>query len=119
MDSEDSDQTGRMPRLIGVFIPFCWFCHETAQLLISFAVPSISLLGHCDSKGFNEKTISCLSNLASPVPENRRGKYVTVILAFLNEFYINYCLHSVLVFLVFICWFQNKTPKESYLMIVK
>ena len=35
-DSEDSDQTGRMPMLIWVFagahISFCWFCHEAAQL---------------------------------------------------------------------------------------
>ena len=34
--SEDSDQTGRMSRLIGVFapahMPFCWFCHEAAQM---------------------------------------------------------------------------------------
>ena len=26
VDSEDSDQTGRMP--------FCWFCHEAAQIII-------------------------------------------------------------------------------------
>ena len=34
-DSEDSDQTGRMPRLIcrhWAHMPFCWFCHEAAQL---------------------------------------------------------------------------------------
>ena len=34
-DSEDSDQTGRMPRLIWVFAgstqSFCWFCHEAAH----------------------------------------------------------------------------------------
>ena len=32
MDDEASDQTGQMPRLIGVFavvqMPFCWFCHQ-------------------------------------------------------------------------------------------
>ena len=54
-----------------------------------------------------------------PLFQRIEGENMLVILAFLNEFYINYCLHSVLVFLVFICWFQNKTPKESYLMIVK
>ena len=34
--SEDSDQTGRMPRLIWVFAGHTchyWFCHEVAQLL--------------------------------------------------------------------------------------
>ena len=34
-DSEDSDQTGLMPRLIWVFAgaqSFCWFCHEAAQM---------------------------------------------------------------------------------------
>ena len=34
--SEDSDQTGRMPRLIWVFAGrtvFCWFCHEVAHFL--------------------------------------------------------------------------------------
>ena len=34
-DSEDSDQTGRMPRLIRVFaghMSFCWFCQEAAHL---------------------------------------------------------------------------------------
>ena len=34
-DSEDSDQTWRMPRLIRVFagrILFCWFCCEAAQM---------------------------------------------------------------------------------------
>ena len=34
-DSEDSDQTGRMPRLIWVrwaHMPFCWFCHEAAHI---------------------------------------------------------------------------------------
>ena len=33
--SEDSDQTGRMPRLIWVFAvrtSFCWFCHAAAHL---------------------------------------------------------------------------------------
>ena len=35
-DIEDSDQTGRMHSLIWVFagshMPFCWFCHEAAQV---------------------------------------------------------------------------------------
>ena len=34
-DSEDSDQTGRMPSLIWVVASahsLCWFCHEAAQL---------------------------------------------------------------------------------------
>ena len=34
-DSEDSDQTGHMPRLIWVFIghmSFCWFCREVAHM---------------------------------------------------------------------------------------
>ena len=34
-DSEDSDQTGWMPRLICLcwaHMPFCWFCHEAAQM---------------------------------------------------------------------------------------
>ena len=32
--SEDFDQSGRMPRLIGVFadMPFYWFCHDAAHL---------------------------------------------------------------------------------------
>ena len=37
-DSEDSDQTGRMPRLIRVFAgctPHCWFCHEMAHVFSS------------------------------------------------------------------------------------
>ena len=32
--TEDSNQTGRMPRLVWVFVghmPFCWFCHTAAQ----------------------------------------------------------------------------------------
>ena len=37
-DSEDSDQTGRMPRLIWVFcwahMPFCWFCHDAAHFIL-------------------------------------------------------------------------------------
>ena len=37
-DSEDSDLTGRMPRLIWVFagrtLSFCWFCHEAAQIFV-------------------------------------------------------------------------------------
>ena len=35
-DSEDSDQTGRMPRLISLrwaHKSFCWFCHEAAQIM--------------------------------------------------------------------------------------
>ena len=34
-DSEDSDQTGRMPRLIcfrWAHRPYCWFCHVAAQM---------------------------------------------------------------------------------------
>ena len=34
-DSEDSDQTGRMPMLIWVFtghMRFCWFCREVAEV---------------------------------------------------------------------------------------
>ena len=34
-DSKDSDQTGRMPRLIWSSLsaqPFCWFCHAAAQI---------------------------------------------------------------------------------------
>ena len=37
-DSEDSDQTGRMPRLIWVFAgahSFCWYCHVVAHILDS------------------------------------------------------------------------------------
>ena len=36
--SEDSDQTGRMPRLIWVFAgtqSFCWFCHVLARVCFS------------------------------------------------------------------------------------
>ena len=36
VDSEDSDQTGLMPRLIWVFagrMPFCWVCHAAAQIM--------------------------------------------------------------------------------------
>ena len=39
-DSEDSDQTGRMPRLICLrcsHMPLCWFCHEAAQLLLFYS----------------------------------------------------------------------------------
>ena len=37
-DSEDSDKTGRMPRLIWVFVgahSLCWFCHVTAQIVFN------------------------------------------------------------------------------------
>ena len=48
-DSEDSDQTGRMPRLIWVFAGrtchFCWFYHEAAQV---FSWLTIFFLG-CSS----------------------------------------------------------------------
>ena len=41
-DSEDSDQTGRMPRLIWVFAGrtchYVGFCHEAAQLCISTSI---------------------------------------------------------------------------------
>ena len=40
-DSKDSDQTGRMPRLIRVFAgrtSFCWFCHEVAHFLIAYSL---------------------------------------------------------------------------------
>ena len=39
-DSEDCDQTGRMPSMIRVFAgckgqrSFCWFCHEVAVHMI-------------------------------------------------------------------------------------
>ena len=36
-DSKDSDQTGRMLRLICLrwaHMPFCWFCHEAAHLFL-------------------------------------------------------------------------------------
>ena len=36
-DREDSDQTGQMPGLIclrWVHLPFCWFCHEAAQMIL-------------------------------------------------------------------------------------
>ena len=36
-DSEDSDQTGLMQRLISLRranMPFCWFCHEVAQIIM-------------------------------------------------------------------------------------
>ena len=47
VDSEDSDKTGRMSRLIWVFaqadlslcwahMPFWWFCHEVAHLVVYF-----------------------------------------------------------------------------------
>ena len=41
MHSEDSYQTERMPRLSDLSLrwahrPFCWFCHEAAQLCIKF-----------------------------------------------------------------------------------
>ena len=44
-DSEDSDQTGRMPRLIWVFAAqsFCWFCHEAAQILVCQLTNTLSL----------------------------------------------------------------------------
>ena len=34
--SKDSDKTGRMPRPSFRFahMPFCWFCHEAAQMLV-------------------------------------------------------------------------------------
>ena len=41
-DSEDSDQTGRMPRLIWVSLgaqPHCWFCHEAAHLFCFSHLP--------------------------------------------------------------------------------
>ena len=34
-DSEDTDQTGRMPKMICLrwaHMPFCWFCHEAAKV---------------------------------------------------------------------------------------
>ena len=42
--SEDSDQTGLMPRLIRVFagrLSFCWFFHEVAQIRDNFLYFSI------------------------------------------------------------------------------
>ena len=40
VDSEDSEQTGRMPRLICVFAQsFCWFCHVEAHLLGGICLP--------------------------------------------------------------------------------
>ena len=37
-DSEDSDQTGLMPKadliLRWVHMPFCWFCHEAAHIVM-------------------------------------------------------------------------------------
>ena len=39
-DSEASDQTGQMPRLIRVFAgctSFCWFCHEAAHMINLYA----------------------------------------------------------------------------------
>ena len=38
--SEDSDQTGRMPRLIWV-MPFRWFCHVAAQMWLASHSPCI------------------------------------------------------------------------------
>ena len=46
---EDSDQTGRMPRLIWVFsgrtCHFCWFCHEAAQMSLCHGHYCIACLG--------------------------------------------------------------------------
>ena len=45
VDSEDSNQTGWMPRLIWVFAghtSFCWFSHAAAQLLYDFSHPDSS-----------------------------------------------------------------------------
>ena len=40
--SEDSEQTGRMPRLIWVFagctLIFCWFCHVVAHMIMYFII---------------------------------------------------------------------------------
>ena len=43
--SEDSDQTGRMPRLLSLrwaHMPLCWFCHEAA--CISILIKNLKLL---------------------------------------------------------------------------
>ena len=42
-DSKDSDQTGRMPRLIWPFAghtSFCWFCHEATHICSEYSLTS-------------------------------------------------------------------------------
>ena len=44
--SKDSDLTGQMPRLIWVHwahMPFCWFCHEAAHLLLFIIIKAKKL----------------------------------------------------------------------------
>ena len=76
-DSEDSDQTERMSRLIWVFAahlsslgaqPHCWFCHVAAQLLVNqvdWEQSSNSMLKFFASKfkkiGKNVKTQICVT----------------------------------------------------------
>ena len=57
--SEDSDQTGRMPRLIWVFAgctSLCWFCHEIAQII---------KLNFCNDPKFPDRQV--LANSVDPV----------------------------------------------------
>ena len=45
-DSEDSDQTGRMPKLIWVFAgPHCWLCHDVAHIISfwSFCIKGLTM----------------------------------------------------------------------------
>ena len=48
LDSEDSDQTGRMPIVFAGAQPFCWFCHVKAQFLFSILFTEM-LMGMNDS----------------------------------------------------------------------
>ena len=54
--SEDSDQTGRMPRLIWDFAgrtSFCWFCHDAAHMMLIFNKYSLFNSIKIDKKNYS------------------------------------------------------------------
>ena len=59
MDSKDSDQTGRMPRLSlhWEHMPFYWFCHDMAQMVLTCT-------GTC---GFHGKNIQHFVKMLAPL----------------------------------------------------
>ena len=100
MDSEDSDQTGRMPRLIclrWMHRSFCWFFHASAQIPLFMIANSVdpnemphSDLGlHCEPMSFLRETGMnglCYNGLVNNT---------TVILSCIMKYFISYSLFSI------------------------
>ena len=72
-DSEDSDQTGWMPRLIRVFAghTLCWFCHVAAHIIhthLNSIILDVEVTGY--------STLVCAGKVSSPLVKPYHASFV-------------------------------------------